>query len=247
MKVRFENLYRKTTVAPIVHGKMKYHCNNCGESWAMYLEIGVEDNGKNGKPHQPCPFCIPCECGGFAVDISGYHPLPLNRNLLPGMKYFAYDQSKKENACGKMSIYMGKENKMNDNDIIEAFDILDKFEFFDGQRAGRELWFDKPADIQEKDIADFNRDIDFLKAFIDRQKAEIERLTGYNENLQTANTALSNEILDIRNATIKELEEKLKSHKRRMCGNDNGGLYWDQAVLVDDIDRALKAMTEGES
>jgi hypothetical protein len=29
-----------------------------------------------------------------------------------------------------------------------------------------------------------------------------------------------------------------------MCGNDNGGLYWDQAVLVDDIDRALKEMTE---
>lgn len=79
---------------------------------------------------------------------------------------------------------------------------------------------------------------------INRQKAEIERLTGYNENLQTANTALSNEILDIRNETIKEFEEKLKSHKRRMCGNDNGGLYWDQAVLVDDIDRALKAMTE---
>lgn len=82
---------------------------------------------------------------------------------------------------------------------------------------------------------------------INRQKAEIERLTGYNENLQTANTALSNEILDIRNATIKEFEEKLKSHKRRMCGNDNGGLYWDQAVLVDDIDRALKEMTEGEA
>ena len=77
-----------------------------------------------------------------------------------------------------------------------------------------------------------------------RQKAEIERLTGYNENLQTANTALSNEIIDIRNATIKEFEEKLKSRKRRMCGNDNGGLYWDQAVLVDDIDRVLKEMTE---
>lgn len=81
---------------------------------------------------------------------------------------------------------------------------------------------------------------------INRLKAEIEWLTGYNENLQTANTALSNEILDIRNATIKEFEEKLKSHKRRMCGNDNGGLYWDQAVLVDDIDRVMKEMTEDQ-
>ena len=65
---------------------------------------------------------------------------------------------------------------MTDNEIIKAFDILDKFEFFGGQRAGRELWFNKPADIQEKDIGGFLRDIDFLKQFINRQKAEIERL-----------------------------------------------------------------------
>jgi hypothetical protein len=72
---------------------------------------------------------------------------------------------------------------MNDNDIIKAFDILDKFEFFGGQRAGRELWFNKPADIQEKDIGGFNRDIDFLKVFINRQIAEIERLEKINNDL----------------------------------------------------------------
>jgi phosphoenolpyruvate synthase/pyruvate phosphate dikinase len=65
---------------------------------------------------------------------------------------------------------------MTDNEIIKAFDILDKFEFFGGQRAGRELWFNKPTDIQNKDIGAFLRDLDFLKQFINRQKAEIERL-----------------------------------------------------------------------
>lgn len=167
---------------------------------------------------------------------------------------------------------------MNDNDIIKAFDILDKFEFFGGQRAGRELWFNKPADIQEKDIGGFNRDIDFLKAFINRQKAEIERLreyyklyferkkeieelntqvehlngnlkfvrgtaerqlaeierlTGYNKNLQTANTALSNEILDIRNATIKEFAEYL-------C---DGRVSNDPVVIAAKC--AVKELTEG--
>lgn len=65
-----------------------------------------------------------------------------------------------------------------------------------------------------------------------------------SQNLENMTRAMSNIAKATRNATIKELEEKLKSHKRRMCGNDNGGLYWDQAVLVDDIDRALKELTE---
>lgn len=38
-------------------------------------------------------------------------------------------------------------------------DILDQWEFFYGQRAGRELWADKPREVQEKDIENFNRDM----------------------------------------------------------------------------------------
>lgn len=65
---------------------------------------------------------------------------------------------------------------MKDTEIIKAFDILDKFEFFGGQRAGRELWFNKPTDIQNKDIGEFLRNLDFLRLFINRLKAENERL-----------------------------------------------------------------------
>ena len=72
---------------------------------------------------------------------------------------------------------------------------------------------------------------------INRQKAEIE-------SLKLINSTYEVETKRVRDIAIQEFAEKLKSHKRRMCGNDNGGLYWDQAVLVDDIDRALKAMTE---
>ena len=38
-------------------------------------------------------------------------------------------------------------------------DILEKWSFFFGQRAGRELWGDKPKEAQGQDIADFNRDM----------------------------------------------------------------------------------------
>ena len=101
--------YRVVHKAPLVHGGMKYKCEKCGAEWFMNLEIGVEDNGKNGRPHQPCPFVIGCDCGGYARDISGYLPLPTVRPLLSGMKYFAYDKSGDECACGIKSIYLAKE------------------------------------------------------------------------------------------------------------------------------------------
>lgn len=103
------SIYRIIHKSTQVHGFMKYKCRNCGKEWIMSLEIGVEDFGKNGRPHQPCPFIIPCECGGFAQDISGCLPYPEIRELFSGQKYFAYDNSGKEDACGKMAIFIEKE------------------------------------------------------------------------------------------------------------------------------------------
>ncbi len=47
-----------------------------------------------------------------------------------------------------------------------VFDILDKMEFFQGQRAGRELWNDKPKEVQDKDISDFVRDINYIRSYL---------------------------------------------------------------------------------
>lgn len=48
----------------------------------------------------------------------------------------------------------------------EISNILDKWQFFYGQRAGRELWMDKPTKIQEEDLANFNRDLETVRSFI---------------------------------------------------------------------------------
>lgn len=52
--------------------------------------------------------------------------------------------------------------------VNEVLDILSRWEFFYGQRAGRELWADKPKEVQDKDIADFNRDIQIVRAAINK-------------------------------------------------------------------------------
>ena len=53
-----------------------------------------------------------------------------------------------------------------DTDVLIALEVLDKLSFFGGQRAGRELWNDKPREVQDEDIANFNRDIEYLRDII---------------------------------------------------------------------------------
>ena len=64
---------------------------------------------------------------------------------------------------------------MTDNEIIKAWDILAKLDFFGGQRAGRELWGKKPVDVQNEDIENFSMDVAWLKDFINCQMEKIER------------------------------------------------------------------------
>ena len=53
--------------------------------------------------------------------------------------------------------------ELNREQIIEALDILEKMDFFQGQRAGRELWYDKPIEVQEQDIASFSQGVVFFE------------------------------------------------------------------------------------
>lgn len=74
----------------------------------MWLEDGVEDDNKK----QPCPFIIRCpECGGMAQHVMWHMDIVLDEltPLTKGMKFFAFDKSGKEYACGEPSIYIGKD------------------------------------------------------------------------------------------------------------------------------------------
>lgn len=51
--------------------------------------------------------------------------------------------------------------------IEQVEDILAKWEFFYGQRAGRELWAEKPKEVQDKDIEDFCRDLSLVRSALD--------------------------------------------------------------------------------
>ena len=50
--------------------------------------------------------------------------------------------------------------------VKTVMEILDKMNFFQGQRAGRELWNDKPFEVQEEDLENFKRDINTIESYI---------------------------------------------------------------------------------
>lgn len=54
--------------------------------------------------------------------------------------------------------------------IDRAIEILDKWEFFYGQRAGRELWANKPTEVQNEDIANFCRDLGLVREALERTR-----------------------------------------------------------------------------
>ena len=58
-------------------------------------------------------------------------------------------------------------------------DILEKWSFFFGQRAGRELWGDKPKEVQDQDIADFNRDMNTVRSALRPvTREQVEKMRG---------------------------------------------------------------------
>ena len=74
----------------LVHGAMTYECEECGKTWRMWLEIGVEGKYKL----MPCPFIIRCKCGGMAKHINWQDDinLPEPRPLGENMSYFKLDR-----------------------------------------------------------------------------------------------------------------------------------------------------------
>ena len=80
------------------------------------------------------------------------------------------------------------ENKTSD----KANDILDKWDFFLGQRAGRELWSDKPKEVQDKDIEDFVRDLEIIRAAVNKTSDKdvpdnnVEKMNREFEELEVA-------------------------------------------------------------
>lgn len=106
------------------------------------------------------------------------------------------------------------EQKMELN-VEQIIDILDKMDFFEGQRAGRELWNDKPFEVQEQDIANFSRDISLVKEYINSQEQRIKELAYDNDELkmQLKEADSTEEDIDLLDEYARLLNEGIRDAK----------------------------------
>lgn len=84
-----------------------------------------------------------------------------------------------------------------------VFDILDKMEFFQGQRAGRELWNDKPKEVQDKDISDFIKDINYIRSYLQdsvvlssKEYEKLKRVEAEKDRLYEMKLDLENQLIE---------------------------------------------------
>ena len=112
------------------------------------------------------------------------------------------------------------------NQFEKVFDILSKWDFFFGQRAGRELWTDKTREMQDKDIVDFNQDMRAVRKWV----SEAARLMGYEvveEHTQTHEKthadAIENARVQSEEANMdKPLKDWTLGEAKEYCTSRNG-------------------------
>lgn len=142
--------------------------------------------------------------------------------------------------------------KLIKSDRRKILDILDKFQFFQGQRAGRELWNDKPVEVQEQDLENFNKDIRTIRDYIWGLEKELKCYKDLEEQglLLKLPCKVGDECY-VSNATFKRVFEvycisisKDKENIWVRCGN--GLMYiWNEEIFATKAE-AEKALEEME-
>ena len=139
---------------------------------------------------------------------------------------------------------------MEDKDIIKALDILCKIDFF-GQRAGRELWNEKPADIQNQDIENHSKDIAFLKDFFNRQQAEIEDLkVQFNlldvefGRIEKAEQKHYDDIFKAKVEAVKEFAERVNKEAEKVAIDQEGDFVTSNDKIYDTVADWCKATSD---
>lgn len=132
------------------------------------------------------------------------------------------------------------DKKFTDEEIIKGLTELSQYtglqiKYTQALKAGLDL-----INRQKAEIEKLNIQLQGLWNMAGLYKAESERWESYNENLLTANTALSNEILESKTKAYKEFVERLKSY---LLLNKKGEM---SVISFENVDNLLKEMVGEE-
>ena len=129
----------------------------------------------------------------------------------------------------------------------QAIEILDKFDFFQGQRAGRELWNGKPFEVQELDISNFSRDVLLLKEYITaadvvpNSTVDKARQDGY----QLGKRAVTRDIFEDFRTEIRSRLKTIYELEKEDPDDFYGGQSWAYSAAIAVLEQVIKKYTEG--
>lgn len=101
--------------------------------------------------------------------------------------------------------------------LDKVLDILNMFEFFYGQRAGRELWADKPVEVQNQDIDNFVKNIKYIKDFLNENvilsRNDYELLT----DIKALQLQVQDSLTNMTNEDIERIEKQATKTAVEKC------------------------------
>lgn len=109
------------------------------------------------------------------------------------------------------------------NNIME---ILDMLQFFGGQRSGRELWADKPTDVQDADIESFNKNINAIRDCIQQLESENAEKDARIQQLEAERNAAVAELKDNRICQKCEHFDARWNELCLHCDDENNRFEW---------------------
>lgn len=138
-------------------GKIYLECKECGCGFAAADEDlrGGDDDDIYKKYYVNCPCC------GEKMTVFQHEYDKLHANYIQQLRIF-------ENAEVKSDVaeYWYQEYHKHYFKLALLRDRIEQAKFFN-QRAGRELWHDKPKEVQDRDIASSDKLYDALLKLID--------------------------------------------------------------------------------
>ena len=114
-------------------------------------------------------------------------------------------------------------------ELEKTIEILDKLSFFGGQRAGRELWSDKTREVQDEDIASFNRDIEYIRDIIHKHMSGKDTDAPTNDGWISAKERLPMRTLD------EKIKESYQKYLQKYLVFIDGVDGWDIDIAVYDF------------
>lgn len=118
-------------------------------------------------------------------------------------------------------------------------DIIQKMLFFNS-RAGREVWADKPREVQDQDIKNREADLKFLQTEIEQLKSENEQFRKLRILGNEATIEFHDDVVSEPSADYKDIEKYAKQFRNRIISINEKEIKQAKIEVLNELKERIK-------